>query len=329
VLLHALRRLLLAVPLALAAATLLFALLELAPGEPSDVLIGDRPLPPEVRERIERSYGFDRPAGERYLRWLQALCLRGELGWSHSRGRPVAEAVAAALPPTLILAGAALLLHLAAGLAVGVLSAAYVGRWPDRALGALGLAAYAMPTFWLALMAVLGLAYALPLFPAASMRSVGAESWSPLARGADLLWHLALPAAVLGLGSAVAMGRFVRAGLLAALGEDFVRAARARGGSGPRVLLRHALRNALLPAINVLGLSLPMLLSGSLVVEVVFAWPGIGRLTYDAIRAQDVPVILATTLLATLLVVLGSLLADLAMTLADPRVRLDGRGAAS
>ena len=183
-----------------------------------------------------------------------------------------------------------------------------------------------MPTFWVGLMAVLGLSYFVPLFPASSMKSVGAEEWSLLARLADRAWHLLLPAGVLGLASAAAMTRFIRAGLLEALGQEFVRAARARGATSRRVLLSHALRHAILPVINLAGLSLPVLVSGSLVIEVVFAWPGMGRLTYDAIHAQDFAVVLAATLLAAMTVVAGNLAADIAMAIADPRIRLTGDG---
>ena len=318
----ALRRLALAPLLALGAATLIFVLVETAPGRPVDALLGDRPLPPEVRERIERAYGFDGSAPERYASWIGAVFLRGELGWSHSRGRPVARALGEALGPTLLLALAALAVHAAAALAFGLCSALRPGGWLDRLLGTGTLALYGMPTFWLALMAMLLFAYGLGWLPASSMESVFAHELDPWERWLDRLRHLVLPAGVLGMGSAAASARFVREGLLTALDEPWVRAARARGVRGLSVVVRHALRTALLPLINLAGLTLPALLSGSLVIEVVFAWPGMGRLTYDALLAQDLAVVLAATLVATLLVVAGSLAADLAMALADPRVRL-------
>jgi peptide/nickel transport system permease protein len=323
---YVLRRLILAVPLALGVATLVYVAIEAAPGDTADVLLGERTVPPEVRERLERAYGLDRGPVERYVRWIGALALRGELGWSHSRSRPVVRVIADALPPTLGLAAAALALHLLAGVALGVFSALRPGGPVDRSLTLVGLVAYALPTFWLGLMAILCLAYFVPLFPASSVESVGADSWSWGRRAADRLWHVALPAAVLGLASSAATLRFVRAGLLRAMGEQFVRAARARGLGRSRLLWLHALRHALLPVINLLGLTLPALLSGSLVVEVVFAWPGMGRVTYDAIRAHDIPLVLGTTLFAAGLVIAGSLLADLAMAIADPRVRLGARG---
>jgi peptide/nickel transport system permease protein len=317
-----LRRAASAVPLILGVLVLTFALMECAPGSPADLLLGDRPVPPEVRERLERVYGLDRPPVERFLHWIAALA-SGDLGWSVSRSRPVTRVLASALPATLLLAGAALLIHVVAGIVLGAAAAAWRGRWPDRAITFGGLALYAMPTFWLGLMAILAFAYLVPLFPPSSMHSVHAREWSWIARTGDVLWHVALPACVLGLASAAAMARFVRAGLLRALGEEFVRAARARGVGARRILAVHALRNAVLPVITLLGLSLPILVSGSLVIEVVFAWPGMGRLTYEAILAQDVPVVLATTLLATILVIVGNLTADLAMAAADPRIRLD------
>ena len=323
------RRLLGALPLVLGAATLVFVALETAPGDPADLMLGDGPVPPDVRQRIERVYGYDRPAVERYASWIGDVFLRGDLGWSSSRSRPVATLLAEALPATLRLAGAALLLHVVLGVLLGLLSAAWRERWPDRVLTLGSLLLYAMPTFWLGLMAILLGSHVVHLFPASSMRSVGAEDWPFAARFGDALWHLCLPALVLGCASAAGLARFARAGLLDALGQEFIRAARARGLGAARLLLRHALRSALLPVINLVGLSLPILVSGSLVIEVVFAWPGMGRLTYDAILAHDVPVVLAATVLSAWLVVAGNLAADLAMLAADPRIRLASAGRAA
>jgi len=321
-----LRRLALTVPLLLGVLTLVFVLLETSPGEPVDLILGERPVPPEIRERIERAYGFDQPPLSRYLHWISAFCLRGELGWSHSRSRPVATLLRDTLPPTLLLTGSALTLHVGDGLLLGIVAAARRRGWPDRLLTWGSLFLYAMPTFWLGLMAILLLAYAVPLFPASSMQSVDANSWPWLPRLLDRIWHLALPVGVLGLASAAAMTRFVRSGLLEALGQEFIRGARARGVGRGRIMVVHALRNALGPVVNLVGLSLPVLVSGSLVTEVVFSWPGMGRLTYDAILAKDLPVVLVTTLLAAVLVVVGNLAADLMLAALDPRIRLGAAG---
>ncbi len=325
---YVLRRLAAFAPLLLGVLTLVFVLVAAAPGRPADVLLGDRPVPPEVRKRVEEAYGLDRPAPVRYLLWLRSVTLHGDLGWSLSRSRPVAAVLADALPPTLLLAGAALVLHVAAGLGLGVAAARWRDRWPDRLLRVVGLALYSMPAFWVGLMAILALSYAVPAFPAASMRSVNADLWIWPRRALDVLWHLALPASVLGLASAASLSRFVRGDVAEALDSAFVRAARARGSGRRRTLWRHALRASLLPAIHLVGVALPVLVSGSLAVEVVFAWPGMGRLAYDAILARDVPVIMACTLLATLVAASGSLLADLAAAAADPRIRLGSRGMA-
>jgi peptide/nickel transport system permease protein len=315
-----LKRLLMAIPLALGAATLVFALMASAPGSPVDQWIGNRPVPPEIRDRLEQAYGLDRPAPERYVKWLSSVCLRGELGWSHSRSRPVRQAIAEALPPTLLLSGAALLVHLVTGIGLGLWSALSRGRIVRSVHGA-ALVLYAMPVFWVGLMAILLLAIRFPIFPPSSMRSVDAADLGLLRRGLDILWHLTLPALVLGLSSAAGLSRFVRGGLLEALAEPFVHAARARGLHRRAVTLHHALRPALIPVVNLVGMTLPILVSGTLLVEVVFGWPGMGRLTYDAIQAHDLPVVLAATLLAAILVIVGNLLADIAMTLLDPRIR--------
>ena len=210
-----------------------------------------------MRARLEHVYGLDRAPAERYLHWIGALFVHGELGWSHSRSRPVAQLLREALPPTLALACSALAIHLCVGLALGVVSAAFPGRWLDRLITGASLTLYAMPTFWLALMAVLVFSSMLEWLPSSSMTSVDALAWGFLARVGDRLRHLALPAGVLGLGSAAALLRFVRAGTLESIQRDYVRAARARGAGGSRVLLGHALRNALLPVVDLsfVGLS--------------------------------------------------------------------------
>jgi len=309
-----------AVLLASAVLTLTFVLVEAAPGSAADLIPAERPLPPEARARLEAAYGLDRPPLARYGTWL-SCAVRGDLGWSISRGRPVAVVLAGALPATLLLSGLALLVQIGLGVALGTLHVVRPRGPFDHAAGVLGLSLASIPTFWLALMAILALSYRLPLFPPSSSRSIGADAWPLAARALDTLWHAALPATVLGLGAAAALARYVRAGLLRALGEEFVRAARARGVPPSRLVTRHALRATLPPVVTLAGVSLPALVSGSLVVEVVFGWPGMGRLAYDAVVARDLPVVLATVLVATVVVVAGSLAADLGLAWADPRAR--------
>ncbi len=316
-----------AFPLTAGILTLTFVLVEVAPGRPVDLLLGDGPVPEDTRARIEAAYGLDRPPVARYASWI-ASALRGDLGWSISKGRNVTRVLADALPPTIGLSAMALTIELLLGILLGALHVARPGGAVDHALGLAGLVLASTPTFWLGLMAILILAVAIPVFPPSSTHSIGAEAWSLPARAADALWHAAVPALVLGIGSAAVIARFVRAGLLRALEEGFVRAARARGASRLRIVFMHALPATAGPVVTLAGLQFPVLVSGAVVVEIVFGWPGMGRVTYDAVLAQDLPVVLAAVLLATILVIAGNLLADLGLALVDPRVRQgkpDGR----
>jgi peptide/nickel transport system permease protein len=235
--------------------------------------------------------------------------------------RSVREIVAEAVGPTLFLTGTAFALELAVGVAVGVAMARHRGRRRERVLNATGLALYSLPSFWLGLMAIMVFARWLGWFPAGGMRSPDAAFMSAGLRALDLLWHLALPVAVLGLGNAAVTARFVRASVSEILAQDFILAARARGLPERTILWGHALRAALLPVITLVGLQLPYLLGGAVVVEEIFAWPGMGRVTIEALQARDTPVLMATTALTAVLVVLGNLAADLLYRVADPRVR--------
>ncbi|MDX1997892.1 MAG: ABC transporter permease [Thermoanaerobaculia bacterium] len=299
--------------------TVTFLLIHLAPGDPLSVLSPER-FSPEHRERLARSLGLDRSLGEQYLVWLGNF-LRGDWGTSFSLSRPVLSVITEALPATILLAFAATVIEYAVAIPVGVAAARRRGRWADRLLRFCGLALYSTPVFWLALMAILVFAYWWPLFPASHRASVGAEDLGWGARLLDQLHHLALPALVLGVASAGGTARFVRNRMIEVLAEDYIRLARAKGLSERRVVWRHGFRNALVPLVQLLGLSLPMLLNGTLVVEVVFSWPGLGQRIYQGILARDYPLILGTTVFSGALVILGNLLADFAHAAVDPRVR--------
>ena len=303
----------------LAVVTLVFFAIHLAPGTPF-LPSGDRPLDPAVEAGLRARFGLDRPLGAQYVSYLGALA-RGDLGESFSQQRPVGEALAQALPNTLALAGSALAVDFVLGTLLGVLMGARAGRRSDRWLGAVTLVVYALPTFWLGLLLLLAFGQWLHWLPVGGVTDpvlYGALGFG--GRMADRLRHLLLPALSLGLVGAAGTARFQRAAMLDALGQGFVRTARA-GGLSERRVLGHALRNALLPSITLLGLALPFLLTGSVVVETVFAWPGMGKLAADAIASRDYPVVLAATLVAAVLVVSGSLLADLLYAAADPRIR--------
>jgi peptide/nickel transport system permease protein len=307
------RRLAAALAIVLAVVTLVFFGIHLAPGTPF-LPPADRPLNPAVEEALRTRFGLDRPLPVQYASYLRALA-RGDLGESFRQQRPVAAALADTIPNTLVLALAALFVDFALGIFIGVIQAARARRPADTALTGLTLVVYSLPTFWLGLVLLLVFGQWLRWFP------VGGVSDPVFGGGpADRLHHLVLPALTLGIVGAAGTARFQRSAMLEALGRGFARTARGKGASESRILLGHALRNALLPTITLFGLALPFLLTGSVVVETVFAWPGMGKLAADAINARDYPVVMAATLIASLMVVAGSLIADLLYAVADPRV---------
>lgn len=306
--------------------TAVFCVLHMVPGDPVDLIHepdlewGDRAL---IRERL----GLDQPLLKQYGRWISDVLLHGDFGYSLRQHRPVSAIIAEAVPNTLLLTIPALVLHLALAIAAGVWMAQRRGRPAERIANLAGLWVYSLPEFWLGLMLILVFAQQLGWLPAGGMASPDAPFLPWPRRVLDLLWHLILPLGLLAFGSAIGTARYVRNSVATALTQNYILAARARGLSERTVLWRHALRNGLLPVITLLGLSLPFLLGSSVVVETVFAWPGMGQVTIQSIYGRDYPVIMATTFLAGTLVVVGSLVADLLYRWADPRVRLPGAGA--
>lgn len=299
-----------------------FLLVHAAPGEP---MLGtaERALAsPETLSRQRALFGLDRPLPEQLVRYVRNLA-RGELGESFVLHRPVAAVLAEALPNTLLLGGTALVASLLLGLGVGALQAARHRSRTDTWLGAATLVLYSVPVFWLGLVLLLVFGETLHWLPVSGMRGALQEGLSPAGRAMDLARHLVLPAATLALVQAAAFARFQRSALVESLGAEYIRAARAKGLAERTVLLKHALRGALAPTITLAGLSVPYFLAGSVLVESIFGWPGLGRVAYDAIFARDYNVITATALVSGVLVASGNLLADVAVALVDPRVRLD------
>ncbi len=301
-------------------ASLTFVLVALAPGDAASRLADPR-VPPAARERWRHDFGLDRPLPVRYAAWLSATA-RGDLGSSWNDRRKVSAVLGEALPNTLLLASLGLLLELGGGVALALVQLRRPHGAGDRLITLASLTAYALPTFGVALALLNLFAYRVPLFPPSHMHSLEGEMMQGWPRFLDLLKHLALPVAAIGVTGVGAVARYLRGSLLDERMEHYVLAARARGCSERRALLAHALPNALLPLITMTGMSLPFLVSGSLVIEVVFSWPGMGQAMFNAALARDLPVLLGGTLLATTAVVLGNLLADMAYAIADPRVRV-------
>lgn len=303
--------------------TATFFLIHLAPGEPA-LLFSDPNFDPAQRSRLRQIYGLDQPLGVQYGTWLGHV-VRGDWGNSLSLGRPAIQVVREALPNTAILAFAALFVQYGLGLTLGTFAAARPDTRADRTIRFVSLFLYALPSFWLAQLAIELLGVRWPLFPTSHMFSSSEPTLlPPTTRLLELLHHLVLPALTLGLSLSGSTIRYVRNGLLDVLGQDYIRAARAKGAGPRRVLLVHALPNAVGPVIQTFGIALPMLLSGALITESIFSWPGLGWTTWEAYKSQDYPLILACTALAGLLVILGNLFADLFQAWLDPRVRRAG-----
>ncbi len=317
---YLLRRLLLAVPTLFGIVVLVFLLLHLAPGSPVSALGGEsgRRVSARAAEEMRRLYGLDQPLPTRFLAWIGRVA-RLDFGESFVDRRPVMERIADALPFTLLLNGVALLLTLGIAIPLGVAAGGKPEGLFDRASGAALFLLYSLPAFWAALLLQALFAVKLRWLP---LYGVSSDTPAPGFPGLlDRLAHLALPVVCLTYGSLAFFARLVRAGVAEARTQDYVLAARARGASRRSALWRHAFRNALLPLITLLGLLLPGLLSGSVIIERIFAWPGLGRLYFDSILARDYPVVLALSLFAAVATLAATLAADIAYAAADPRVR--------
>jgi peptide/nickel transport system permease protein len=315
-----LRRCAAAVAIVFAVATFTFVAIHLAPGNP--FLPGsERAVDPQVIARLNHQWGLDQPLSRQYLLYLSNLA-HGDFGYAFSQGQWVADALATTIPNTLVLTGTALILDLGFGLLLALLLAARARRATDVILGNATLFLYSVPAFWLGLVLVFVFADWVHWFPSGFTTTPGLYENLPFfGQLWDRVHHLALPALTLGLVGAAGTARYQRAALLETLGRDFIRTARAKGVAEGRVLTVHALRNSLLPLITLAGLSLPFLLTGSVLIESVFSWPGMGRLATDAVLARDHSLVTGVAIVASSMVVAGSLLADLLYAVADPRIR--------
>lgn len=303
-----------------------FWVIHLAPGSPTDLQTSMNPYSgAEARERLEKIYGLDRPLHEQYLTWLGRL-VRFDFGRSLSPdSRPVWERIRERLPFTMGLNVAALALTLGLALPIGVYSAVRQGRFFDRAATVFVFIGFSTPGFWLALLLMLYFGVHLRLLPISGLTSLDFARLGFWGQVQDVARHLAMPLFLFVFGSLAGMSRFMRTSMLEVLRQDFILTARAKGLPERTVVLKHALRNALLPVITILGLSVPGLIGGSVIVESIFALPGLGQLFYQSVMARDYPMIMGNLTLGALLTLAGNLLADAGYALADPRIRLAAR----
>ena len=316
---YVLRRLLQAVPLLLGVLVLTFALVHLAPGDPVRILGGDGGDAAYYAAMREK-FGLDRPLPEQLVIYLGSA-LHGDFGYSYVQRRPVFEVIADRVPATLVLMLSALVISTGLGIWLGAIAARRAERATDHAITVGTLVGGATPAFWLGQVLVIVFAGILGWFPVSGMTA--ARGVTPgVAQVADLLWHLVLPVTTLGLLQLALVTRLTRAGLIDALREEYARTAQAKGLSTAAVLRRHALPNALLPVVTVIGSHFGTVLAGAVLTEIIFAWPGIGRLLFDATLTRDYPLLMALFLVASTSVVIANLVTDLAYGALDPRVRL-------
>lgn len=321
---YILRRLVLTIPLLFVISILSFLVMHLAPGDPTaffaDPNKPESSSPAEIA-RLREQLGLDDPLHVQYAKWLLNT-VQGNWGYSLINKKSVAGEMRERLPNTLLLGGFALALALLVSIPVGIISAIKKYTLFDYAVTGLTFIGVSMPSFWFALLLMQLFTNQLDWLPAVGMRTLREE----LTGGAavlDVARHLILPGVVLSMGSMASWTRYQRSSLLEVIGQDYMRTARAKGLREQTVILRHALKNSLIPMITLLGMSLPHLVSGAFIIETVFAWPGMGRLGIGAIMARDYPVVMAVTMVASLVVVMGNFLADLAYAWADPRIRYE------
>ncbi len=302
-------------------AVITFALIHIAPGDPFSAVMDNPNVSEAVRQTLRAQYGLDRPLPEQFVSYVNSLA-HGELGWSFSHERSVREVLGSALPNTLLLMGVALVGSFTLGILIALVQVARRGSVTDHTLSGISLFLFSMPDFWFAILALLTFTYWLPIFPVGGAVDPVMHEYLGLGgRIVDRLRHLALPALTLTLLASASVARYQRAALLDVLPADYIRTARLKGLTERQILRRHALRNALLPIITMIGLSFPALLTGAFFVEKIFAWPGMGYAVVNAIGTRDYPLVVGGVIIGSIMVTLGSLVADLLYALADPRLR--------
>lgn len=316
-----LRRLALAVGLVLAVLAVNFTLIHAAPGDPAMVIAGEMGGADEATmASIRKTYGLDRPLPEQFFTYL-GKSVRGDLGTSYTYNRPVSELIVDRLGPTVLLVLTALLSAIVIGTGLGVLASRRPDSFGSGVVTVFSLVGYAMPVFWTGILLVILFGKVWPVMPIAGMRDVRSFGAGPWEMALDIAHHLVLPAATLAIVYLAQYSRLARASMLEVLGSDYIRTARAKGLSDAVVTFKHALRNALMPIVTIAGLQFGNLISGAVLVETVFSWPGLGTLALDAILGRDYPRLLGVLTFSAMLVIVANLITDLSYRWIDPRLR--------
>lgn len=313
---YVVRRIVHSIPLVIGVSIVGFGIMHLAPGGPLAVYTLNPTITVTDIERIRVALGLDQPVHIQYLTWAKSM-LTGSWGFTFFGGRPVFDVIVERLPATLILMGTSLSLAMMIGTLVGVLGAVKRNSIFDYLATTGAMLALSFPTFWFGLMAIYVFAIELRWLPSGGMYELGEEG-NPF----DLLRHLVLPVLVLTLVLVATWGRYARSSFLDVIQQDYIRTAKSKGLSPGRILTRHAFRNAVIPLVALLGVQLPSLFSGALVAETIFSWPGMGRLFVDALNMKEYPILMGMIIFTAFFVILGNLIADVAIALIDPRVKL-------
>jgi peptide/nickel transport system permease protein len=317
VLVYILKRMLQAVPLLIGVSIIAFAMMHLAPGGPLAVYTLNPTITAQDIERIKQVFGLDQPLHVQYLRWAAGM-FTGNWGNTFFGGRPVFDVIMERVPATVLLMGSGMALAIVLGMLIGILGAVRRYSVFDMLATTGAMVTLSFPTFWFGLMMIFVFALQLGWLPSGGMFTLGGEEDL-----LDLLEHLVLPTVVLALVLVAQWSRYTRSSFMEVINQDYIRTARAKGLSEPRILFRHAFPNALAPLIALAGIQLPWLFSGALVTETIFGWPGMGRLFVDALTMKEYPVLMGMVMVTAAAVILGNLLADVANAAIDPRIRLE------
>jgi peptide/nickel transport system permease protein len=322
------KRLLMMVPLLIGITIITFVVIHLTPGEPVEMQVAMNPkVSAEARERLRKFYELDKPLHVQYAKWVSRLA-RLDFGRSFSPdGRPVIDKIRERLPITINLNMIALFLEFAFAIPIGVMAATHRDGPLDRWTTVFVFLGFATPLFWLSLILMYLFGVKLGWLPISGIHSLGYKTHGLMWQAWDLAKHLILPICVATFGSLAGLSRYMRSSMIEVLGQDYIMTARAKGLAERTVVYKHALRNALLPAITLLGLSVPGLIGGSVIFESIFSIPGMGQLFYQGVMARDYPLVMGILVIGAVLTLIGNLLADLAYAVADPRIR-HGRGGA-
>ena len=322
---YIIQRILMLIPLMLGITLITFTVIHLAPGEPVEMQVAMNPkVGKEARERLRKFYGLDKPLHEQYVTWVGKLaCL--DLGRSFSSdNRPVVDKIKERLPVTISLNIIALLLEFGLAIPIGIMAATHRDTWLDKGITVFVFVGFAVPTFWLALLLMYFFGVKLNLLPISGLHSLGSANFGTVQYLWDLAKHLIMPVMVASFGSLAGLSRYMRSTMLNVIGQDYITTARAKGLSERTVIYKHALRNALLPLITLLGFSIPGLIGGSVIFETIFAIPGMGQLFYQGAMSRDYPVVMGILVIGAFLTLIGNLVADVSYALADPRIRQGG-----